>query len=612
MVLSDLSIRRPVLATVMSLLLVVLGVIAYTRLTLRELPAIDPPIVSVSVEYPGASAAVVETRITQVLEDSLSGIEGVETIESESSNGEGSISIEFSLDREIEAAANDVRDAVSRVLDRMPQEAQPPEIEKAESDSEVVIWLNMSSTHMNTLELSDFADRYVVDRLSAIDGVSRVRVGGEQRYAMRIWLDSAALAARGLTVADVEAALERENVELPAGSLESSERDFTLRVQRGYREPADFARLTLAKGEDGYLVRLGDVARVERGSEERRAYYRSNGEPNIGLGIVKTSTANSLDVARKARATAGEIQKSLPEGTRIFVAFDSTVFIDAAVERVFMTLFEAIALVIVVIYLFLGSARSALIPAVTIPVCLVTAFAALWAFGFTINLLTLLAIVLCIGLVVDDAIVVVENIQRRADLGEPSLVAARRGTAQVGFAVIATTIVLVAVFLPVGFMEGNTGRLFRELSVALASAVAISCFVALSLTPMMSSKLIRAHTEPRGLNAWIHGRFLRLSAAYRRQVAGDHRQAADLRRDPARQRARQPRAVPAGAERTRAGRGPRGVPDLGRGPGGRGLRLHRRPDAQGRGPAREADRPGPADPAHRIRACPDSSAQART
>jgi len=518
-VLSDLSIRRPVFATVLSLLLVVLGVIAYTRLTLRELPAIDPPVVSVSVEYPGASAAVVETRITQVLEDALSGIEGVETIESQSSNGEGSISIEFSLDRDIEAAANDVRDAVSRVVDRMPEEADPPEIEKAESDSDVIIWLNMSSTRMNTLELTDFADRYVVDRLSALDGVSRVRVGGEQRYAMRVWLDSAALAARGLTVADVEAALERENVELPAGSIESSARDFTLRVQRGYREPEDFARLTLAKGEDGYLVRLGDVARVERASEERRAYYRSNGEPNVGLGIVKTSTANALDVARAARAMAEEIQKSLPEGTRIFVAFDSTIFIDAAVERVFATLFEAIALVIVVIYLFLGSARSALIPAVTIPVCLVTAFAALWAFGFSINLLTLLAIVLCIGLVVDDAIVVVENIQRRADLGEPPLVAARRGTAQVGFAVIATTVVLVAVFLPVGFMEGNTGRLFRELSVALASAVAISCFVSLSLTPMMSSKLIRPHREPRGLNAWMHRRLTRLAEGYRRQVA---------------------------------------------------------------------------------------------
>ncbi|MDP9199627.1 MAG: efflux RND transporter permease subunit [Pseudomonadota bacterium] len=518
MILSDLSIKRPVFATVLSLLLVVLGLIAYTRLTLRELPAIDPPIVSVEVNYPGASAAVVETRITQVLEDSLSGIEGVETIESRSRNGEGSISIEFSLARDIEAAANDVRDAVSRVLDRMPPEADPPEIEKAESDAEVVLWLNMRSSRMDTLQLTDYAERYVVDRLSALDGVARIRVGGQQRYAMRIWLDSSALAARGLTVAEVQAALQRENVELPAGSLESTDRDFTLRVQRGYREPADFARMTLAKGEDGYLVRLGDVARVERASEERRAYYRSNGEPNVGLGIVKTSTANSLEVAQAARKVAEEIQKSLPEGTSIFVAFDSTVFIGAAIDRVFLTLIEAMLLVIVVIYLFLGSVRSALIPAVTIPVCLVSAFAALWAFGFTINLLTLLAVVLCIGLVVDDAIVVVENIQRRADLGEPPLVAARRGTAQVAFAVIATTVVLVSVFLPIGFMEGNTGRLFRELSVALASAVTISGFVALTLTPMMSSKLIRPHTEPRGLDAWIHRHLARLSAGYRSQV----------------------------------------------------------------------------------------------
>jgi multidrug efflux pump len=519
MILSDISIRRPVFATVLSLLLVVLGVIAFTRLTLRELPAIDPPIVSVEVSYPGASAAVVETRITQVLEDSLSGIEGVESLDSRSRNGEGSISIEFSLNREIEAAANDVRDAVSRVLDRLPPEADPPEIEKAESDSEVILWLNMRSTRMDTMQLTDYAQRYVVDRLSSIDGVARVQVGGQQQYAMRIWLDSQALAARGLTVTEIEAALRRENVELPAGRLESADRDFTLRVQRGYRSPEDFARIALTKGADGYIVRLGDVAQVERSSAERRAYFRSNGEPNIGLGVVRTSTANSLEVARAARLMAEEIQSSLPEGTTIFPAYDSTMFIEASVERVFATLFEAMALVIVVIYLFLGSARSALIPAVTIPVCLVTAFAALWAFGFTINLLTLLAIVLCIGLVVDDAIVVLENIQRRADLGEPSLVAAKRGTAQVAFAVIATTTVLVSVFLPIGLMEGNTGRLFRELSVALASAVAISAFVALSLTPMMSSKLVRAHTrEPRGLNRWIQARLRRVAEGYARQI----------------------------------------------------------------------------------------------
>jgi multidrug efflux pump len=526
MKLSDISIQRPVFAIVLSLLLIVLGVMAFSRLTLRELPAIDPPIVSVDVNYPGASAAVVETRVTQILEDSLSGLEGVQTLESRSANGRSQITIEFNLTRDIEAAANDVRDAVSRVLDRMPEEADPPEIEKVESDAEVIIWLNMSSTSMDTLQLTDYAERYIVDRLSALDGVAQVRVGGQQRYAMRIWLNRDQLAARGLTVSDVETALRNQNVELPAGRIESADRDFTLRVARGYQQASDFAQIPLAKGEDGYVVRLGDVARVELGSSERRAYYRSNGEPNIGLGIVRTSTANALDVARAARAEAERIQPSLPQGTRIFVAFDSTTFIDASIERVYETLVEAIVLVLIVIWLFLGRVRAALIPAVTVPVCLVASFIALYAFGFSINLLTLLALVLCIGLVVDDAIVVLENVQRRIDLGEPPLVAAKRGTKQVAFAVIATTGVLVAVFLPVGFLEGNTGRLFRELSVALAAAVAISAFVALTLTPMMCSKLLRPHREDDArrnwaerLHGWIDGRFQRLANGYKRTLS---------------------------------------------------------------------------------------------
>ena len=518
MKLSDLSIKRPVFAAVISLLLVVLGVMSFLRLTLRELPNIDPPIVSVEVNYPGASAAVVETRITQILEDGLSGIEGIKTIQSSSRNGRSDVTIEFNLSRDIEAAANDVRDRVSRVMDRMPDEADPPEISKVEADADVIIWLNMRSTVMDTMELTDYADRYVLDRLSALDGVARVQLGGGQRYAMRIWLDREAMAARGVTTGDVEAALRAQNVELPAGRIESRTRDFTLRVERGYQRPEQFAQLPLRKGTDGYVVRLGDVAQVELGPEERRSYLRSNGVPNVGLGIVRTSTANALDVARAARAEAEVIQKTLPEGTEIFIAYDSTTFIEASIERVYWTLGEAMVLVFLVIWLFLGSLRAALIPAVTVPVCLVAAFIALYAFGFSINLLTLLALVLCIGLVVDDAIVVLENVQRRADLGEPSLVAARRGTAQVAFAVIATTAVLVAVFLPVGFMEGNTGRLFRELSVALAAAVAISAFVALTLTPMMSSKLVRPHTEPRGLNAWTNRILNRVSTGYGRQV----------------------------------------------------------------------------------------------
>ena len=518
MFLSDVSIKRPVFATVMSLLLVVIGIISFSRLSLRELPAIDPPIVSVDVNYPGASAAVVETRITQVLEDALAGIEGVDTIESRSRNGTASATIEFRVGRDIEAAANDVRDAISRVLDRMPDEADPPEISKVESDSDVILWFSMSSNQLDALALTDYADRYVVDRLSALDGVARVRLGGGQRYAMRIWLDRNAMTARGLVVSDVEAALRRENIELPAGRIESDTRDFTLRVDRTYETAEQFAAITLAKGDDGYLVRLGDIAKVERGPAERRSYFRSNGESNVGLGVVKTSTANALAVARDSRIEAERIEASLPPGTHIFPTYDSTQFVEVSVDRVYATLIESGVLVVIVIFLFLGSLRSALIPAVTVPVCVVSAFIAMYAFGFTINLLTLLALVLSIGLVVDDAIVVLENIQRRADLGEPPLVAARRGTQQVAFAVIATTAVLVAVFLPLGFMEGNNGRLFRELAVTLAGAIAISAFVALTLTPMMSSKLVRKHEKPRGFNRWMNRNLDRLTAAYKSQV----------------------------------------------------------------------------------------------
>ena len=521
MKLSDLSIKRPVLAVVMSLLLIVLGTMSFLRLTLRELPAIDPPIVSVAVEYPGASASVVETRITQTLEDALAGIEGINTIESSSQNGASRISIEFYASRDIEAAANDVRNAVSRVADRMPEEADPPEVSKVESDSDPIIWLNLRSESMDLLQLADYAQRYLVDRFSSLEGVAQVRLGGSQRYAMRIWLDGDKLAARGLTAGDVESALRSENVELGAGRIESTDRDFILRVARDYTTAEAFAQMPIAKGADGYVVRMGDVARVSLESAERRAYYRSNGEPAMGIGIVKTSTANSLDVADEAKAEAERIKASLPAGTDIYTAFDSTTFISASVDRVYETLLEAIVLVLVVIWLFLGSARAALIPAVTVPVCVIASFIALYAFGFSINLLTLLALVLCIGLVVDDAIVVVENIQRRVDLGEPPLVAARRGTKQVAFAVLATTAVLVAVFLPVGFLQGNTGRLFRELSVALAAAVAISAFVALTLTPMMASKLLRPHSGPHAVkenrvSAWINARFSRIATGYQR------------------------------------------------------------------------------------------------
>ncbi len=515
MVLSDISIKRPVFATVMSLLLVVLGVISFTRLSLRELPNIDPPIVSVEVNYPGASAAVVETRVTQILEDAVAGIEGIDTIESRSRNGRADVTIEFKLSREIESATNDVRDAISRIMNRLPDEADPPQVAKVESDADPIMWLNLNHPTMDALALNDYAERYLVDRFSALDGIAQVMINGGQRYAMRIWLDRNALAARGLTVNDIEQAMRRENVELPAGQLESSERDFTLRMTRSYQTAEDFAAMPVAKGSDGYVVRLGDVARVERGSAERRAYFRGNGIPQLGIGIIRTSTANSLEVANSVKAEVDALQDSLPDGMLLFVAFDSTTFIEASVNRVYWTLAEAMVLVLLVIFLFLGSVRAALVPAVTVPVCLVAAFIGLLAFGYTINLLTLLALVLCIGLVVDDAIIVLENCQRRVDAGEPKLLAAYRGTRQVAFAVIATTVVLCSVFLPIAFLEGNNGRLFRELAVALASAIALSAFVALTLTPMMCSKLLKPHTGQEGLVGRIDRTFARISRGYR-------------------------------------------------------------------------------------------------
>ncbi|MCB1628269.1 MAG: efflux RND transporter permease subunit [Xanthomonadales bacterium] len=516
MFLSDVSVRRPVLAVVLSLLLVVLGVMSFLRLPLREVPNIDPPIVSVNVNYNGASAAVVETRITQVLEDAVQGIAGIDTIESRSRNGRADVTITFALSRDIEAAANDVRDAVSRVVENLPQEADPPDVAKVEGDADVILWLNLTSDRMDTLSLTDYAERFVVDRLSTIDGVARVRVGGGLRYAMRLWLDREALAARGLTVSDVSAALRRENVELPAGRLEGAQRDFTLRITRSYTEESDFRELVIGRGEDNRLIRLGEVARVELGAEETRTYYRGNGQPQVGLGIIKQSTANAIDVSRGVKDAAERIAETLPEGTRLLVAVDTSEFIESAISEVYFTLAITMALVIGVIYAFLGSARAALIPAVTVPICLIASFTALYALGYSINLLTLLALVLSIGLVVDDAIVVLENCQRRVDLGETRLLAAWRGARQVGFAVIATTAVLVSVFVPIAFMEGNLGRLFSELAVAIAAAVIVSSIVALSLSPALCAWLL---TPEESHGGWAHkvDQFTtRIGEAYRR------------------------------------------------------------------------------------------------
>lgn len=517
MTLSDLSVRRPVLATVFSLIIIAFGAIAFTRLPLRELPDVDRPIVSVNTSYPGASAQVVETQITRVVEDQLSGIDGIDTINAVSRDGRSSINIEFTLDRDIEDAANDVRNAVDRARGQLPADIDDPVIRKADADADAIIWFNLESTTLDRTALSDYADRYLVDRLAVLNGVAQVQIGGNFRQSLRIWLDTNALAARGLTVQDVENALRSQNVELPAGYVESQERDYQVRVARAFENPEQFRRLPLSRpGADGVVVRLGDVARVEMAPEETRRVFRGNGTEQIGLGIVRQSQSNALDVGRVVKAEVEQIRPTLPPGTDIVLTYDATLFIERAIERVGHVLIEATVLVVLVIFLFLGSWRAAFIPAAVIPVCVIGAFVVMSVFGFSINLLTLMALVLAIGLVVDDSIIVLENTQRRVDtLGEPPLVAAERGARQVFFAIIATSAVLVAVFAPLLFVGGYVGSLFVELAMTIAGVVVISAFASLSLSPMMCSKLVKPVKSSTGLSRFIDGALNKLRESYR-------------------------------------------------------------------------------------------------
>ncbi len=523
MVLSDLSVKRPVLASVMSLLIIVFGAIAFFNLPLRELPDVDQPIVSVDVTYRGASAPVVESQVTRIIEDQLSGIEGVSNVTASSRDGRASVSIEFELNRDLEDAANDVRNAVARAQSRLPFGADAPVVQKTDADADPILWYVLTSSKMDRSALTDYAERYLVDRLSVLDGVANVRVFGSLRPALRIWINPEALAARGLTVEDVRAAIASQNIELPAGAIESQQRDYSLRVARSFQTPEEFARLPIGRSGDDSdsVVRLGDVARLELAPEDTRRIFRGDGENAVGMGVVRQSKSNALEVGARVKAEIAVLQKALPAGTEIRLSNDSTVFIERAIDEVWKTLGESIVLVVVVIFLFLGAFRAAAIPAAVIPVCLIGAFAILGAFGFSINLLTLLALVLAIGLVVDDSIVVLENAQRRVDLGEPAATAALLGTRQVAFAVIATSGVLVAVFTPLLFVGGYVGKLFVELAVTVAGVVVISAFAALTLTPMMCSLMLR----PAGQSGWLSRRMDGLLNAVRVSYAASLRAA---------------------------------------------------------------------------------------
>jgi len=515
MFLPELSIKRPVLATVMSLLIILIGVISFLRLTVREYPKIDTPVVSVRTVYKGASPQVIESQVTQPLEDSISGIEGVKSIKSVSREEVSQITVEFVTERDTDAAANDVRDRVSRVRGQLPDEVDEPIIAKVEADAQAIIWLRLNSDRHGALEISDYADRYVVDRLKTLSGVASVIIGGARRYAMRIWLDRERIAAYGLTPQDVEDALRRQNIEVPSGRIESRDREFTVLSETDMRTPEQFNRL-IVREVNGYPVRLQDIGRAELGAQDERNSVRVNGRPAVGMGIVKQSTANTLSVARAVKAEMPKIQAALPPGMDLDIAFDTSVFIEKSIEAVYEVMLEALLLVVLVIFFFLRSLRATLIPFVTIPVSLIGACFLIWIMGFTINVLTLLGIVLAIGLVVDDAIVVLENIHRHIEGGMPPREAAITGSREIAFAVVAMTITLAAVFAPLAFSTGNTGRLFMEFALTVTSAVVVSGFVALTLTPMMCSKLLRRQSSHGRVYNALERFFNGLASGYRR------------------------------------------------------------------------------------------------
>ena len=491
MFLTDLSIKRPVVASVMSLVLVIFGLFTFNEIPTDELPDVQPPIVTIQTEYKGASAEIIDTQITQRIEDFVGGTPGLETIDSFSEDESSRITLTFENNLDLNDVANDVRSSVARVLDNLPEGAEQPEIFKQSAGMRTTMWLSFNSDTMTDLELTDYADRYLTDLFSTVDGVGRVRLGGERELSLRVWLDPLALAARDLTTQEVESVLRKENVEFPAGRIESKDIDLTIKLDKAYKDLESYKKLPLKRARDGSIITLSDVARVELGAESTRTLFKGNGKQVVGIGIYQQSDANTIKVANGIKNKIKEIRPGLPPGTSLEVSFDRSNYIKAAIKEVYKTLFIALILVTIIIYLFLGNIRALVVPLIALPVSLISTFLSIYLFDFSINLFTLMALVLAIGIVVDDAIVMLENIVRRIELGDTPLVAAYKGAKQVSFAIIATTVVLVAVFVPLIFIKGITGVLFTQTAITLASAVVISSFVALSLSPMIGSKVLR-------------------------------------------------------------------------------------------------------------------------
>jgi multidrug efflux pump len=518
MQLPEISVRRPVFATVLSLLILLVGFVSFTRLNVREYPKIDNPVVTVETRYTGASSAVVESQVTKVLEDSLAGIEGVDVITSISRQEQSQITVSFVLSRDADSAAADVRDKVSRVRQKLPVGIDEPVIAKVEADAFPVIWLSFTADNLNVLQLTDYANRIAKPMLQTAPGASDVRVFGERKYSMRIWLDPERLASYKLTTQDVEDALRRSNVEVPAGRIESRLREFNVTASTDLQKPVEFRQVVI-KSINGIPVRIGDVARVEQGPQSERTSTRLNGRDAITLGVIRNATANPLDLSSAVRGMIPKIKENLPPGVEIEIANDNSVFIDRSIKAVYQTIVEAMVLVALVIFVFLRTLRASIIPLVTIPVCLIGSFALMALFGFTINSLTMLALVLAIGLVVDDAIVVLENIYRHIEEGMAPFHAAIKGAKEVGFAVVAMTMTLAAVYAPLAFTPGRTGKLFTEFALALAGSVVVSGFVALTLSPMMCSVMLK-HVDKRSwFDDFMERKLTALTNGYGRVLA---------------------------------------------------------------------------------------------
>jgi hydrophobe/amphiphile efflux-1 (HAE1) family protein len=497
MFLTDISIKRPVFATVMSIILIIFGLVIFNKIAVRELPDIDPSIVTVRTVYKGASAEIVDSQITQKIEDIVGGTPGLATIDSRSEDGRSVVKMEFEPGVSVDEATNDIRDRVSRIIDNLPDNASRPEIFKTSEGNQVAIWLRLRSQNLNDLELSDYASRYLKDYFSSVDGVGQIILSGEKEISLRVWINPSALSARDLTVADIESVLLKENIELPAGRLESKRIDLNIKLDKNYKNVEDFKNLPIKRARDGSLIRLKDVARVELGPLNLRTLFKGNGDPVVGIGIYQQSNSNTIAVVDGIKKKLTEVKKNLPEGIQLDVAFDRSNYIRVAVNEVYITLFISVALVVAVIYLFLGNLTSVIIPALAIPVSLISTFLLIYAANFSLNLFTLMALVIAIGLVVDDAIVMLENIYRRVEGGETPLIASYKGASQVSFAIIATTVVLIAVFVPLIFVKGIVGKLFTELALTLSFSIVISAFVALTLSPMLASKYLKvSHSKP--------------------------------------------------------------------------------------------------------------------